>query len=86
MCSKNKACTLTCLQTVPLEPSVHFVSYALTLTPVIAVTAVWPQWNVCDVVNFHKRVLRREKANSVQGLKSESPVWNIGIQPQPCDL
>lgn len=51
----------------PLKPAVHFVSYTLTLTPVIAVPAFWPQWNVCDVVNFHKCVLRREKADSVRG-------------------
>lgn len=58
----------------------------IKLACIIAVTAVWSHWAVCDVVNFHKRVLRREKANSVHGLKSESPVWNIGIPPQPCDL
>lgn len=37
------------------------MSYTLTLIPVIAVPAFWPQWNVCDVVNFHKCVLRRRQ-------------------------
>lgn len=66
----------TWTHTLSLEPAIRFVSNTLTLTPVIAVPAFWPQLNLCDVVNIHKCVCvqRREKADSVKRVKSESPV------------
>lgn len=57
----DQACTYACIQTVSLKPAIHFVSYTHTLTPVIAVPAFWPQWNLCDVVNIHKCVCAEER-------------------------
>lgn len=61
----GQACTYIYIQTVSLKPAILFVSYTLILTPVIAVPAFWPQWNMCDVVNIHKCVCRGERRQTV---------------------
>lgn len=66
----NQVCTRThAYRLCPLKPAVHYVSYTLTHTPVIAVPAFWQQRNVCDVINFHSVCREERRQTAFRGEK-----------------